>query len=219
MIAIGLEPPPIRMATFASLLKNAPNTMQRWWFSPEYECIKVTEDRLALQLFGDGVRLLTEDYQLTKDGRLEAIDKSTEEEKEKRVRKKAKTPSELFSQAFTKKYEKIAEASPVFAQLRNAVDLLVIATYFKKESIFEKANWKPTLLLDEEAMPVEIMPAIKKAPCAANAFWKGSRLLAPAGGGVSIKPSLAFEKVKADDSGSLKRAREAVKPAEEWWWN
>jgi len=212
LMAIGLEPPPIKMVTFISQLRTAPRTMQRWWFTPNYECVKVTEDRLAMQLVGEGVQLLTEDYQLGADGRL--------------TLKNAKPSgaSHLFSQAFTKKYAEIAEASPVFAQLRNMIDVLVLAAYLNKEQLYKKSGWRPSLFLDEKRIPVETREPIKSAPCVANAIWKGSRLIAPAGGGVSIQPqdALTAENLLADKDGHLHDARGATKiakDAEAWWWD
>src|SRR4029077_5405737 len=43
LIGIGVEPPPVNLVTFIGAL-NSPKmaTMQRWWFTPNYDCVKVT---------------------------------------------------------------------------------------------------------------------------------------------------------------------------------
>jgi hypothetical protein len=211
LIAIGLEPPPIEMATFASRLRSPPrNSMQRWWFTPNYECVKVTDDRLAMQLIGDGVQLLTEDYQLGADGKLELKDA------------KPSGASLTYSQTFTRKYAEIAAASPVFAQLRNMVDVLVVAAYLNHEHLYELSGWRPKLLLDANRLPVETLNEIKHAPCIVNTFWKGNRLIAPAGGGVSILPieALSEQNLIKDQDGQLAAIRaEEERVADRWWWD
>ena len=60
-IAVGLESPPVRMSTFASeMTSGAQGQLQRWWFTPEYEGVRVSPDHLALELDGRGVQLETE---------------------------------------------------------------------------------------------------------------------------------------------------------------
>ncbi|MBC7851997.1 MAG: DUF1598 domain-containing protein, partial [Pirellulaceae bacterium] len=64
-IAIGLEPPPVKMMTFLSALDSPREaTLQRWWFTPDYDCVRASEDRLAMELVGQGVKLQTEDIRL-----------------------------------------------------------------------------------------------------------------------------------------------------------
>lgn len=184
--------------------------MQRWWFTPSIKNVRVTKDRSAMELVGSGVQLLTEDYQLDPNGRLVLRDK------------KPSGASHAYSQAFTKKYDEIANMSPIYAQLRNVVDVLLVGAYLNKEKIYDLAKWRPGLLLDEKQLPVEKLPAIKAAPCLANAIWKGSRLIAPAGGGVSIlaADSLQQEHLLADEKGELQQRFRDTKIADEnWWWD
>jgi hypothetical protein len=79
-------------------------------------------------------------------------------------------------------------------------------------------------LRDEKQLPLETLPEPKRVPCVANAVWKGSRLLAPAGGGVSIRPDEALEpeNLLPDENGAVSAEREQlVRPAaaDRWWWD
>ncbi|MFO0869034.1 MAG: hypothetical protein U0935_08765 [Pirellulales bacterium] len=47
---------------------RAENAMERWYFTPNYECVRVSEDRLAMELVGDGVRLIGENERVTAEG-------------------------------------------------------------------------------------------------------------------------------------------------------
>ncbi|MBI3863008.1 MAG: DUF1598 domain-containing protein [Planctomycetia bacterium] len=212
LIGIGLEPPPVNMVTFISALSSPKMaTMQRWWFVPNYECVKVSEDRLAMELVGQGVELLTEDMLLGADGKLTAAGKSPNK------------ASQQFTTSFTKKYAEIAVRSPVFAQLRNMIDLAVAASFICQQDYYGQARWRPEALTDEARFPVETCGAPKQVPCVVNAVWKGNRLLVPAGG-VGIHPDKALEpgNVQSDRDGKLRDRREktgARLPASSWWWD
>ncbi|MEM7314738.1 MAG: DUF1598 domain-containing protein, partial [Planctomycetota bacterium] len=54
-IAIGVEPPPVKMKTFASTLKSPPaSQLQRWWLTPAYNKIETNEERSVWKLHGQG---------------------------------------------------------------------------------------------------------------------------------------------------------------------
>ena len=113
-IAIGLEPPPIKMLTYIGAVTTARDSnLQRWWFTPDYDCVRVTPDRLAMELVGQAVQLQTEDKVISPDGRI--VDSGAKPGK----------AAVLFSTSFTRQYSEIARASPVFGQLRNQIDMLV----------------------------------------------------------------------------------------------
>src|SRR5207244_13189756 len=51
LIGIGVEPPPVKMVTFLSALDSPrESSLERWWFTPNYDCVKITDDRLAMEL-------------------------------------------------------------------------------------------------------------------------------------------------------------------------
>lgn len=211
LIGIGAEPPPVNMTTFIGAL-NSPKmaTMQRWWFTPNYDCVKVTPDHLAMELVGQGVQLQEEDMALGADGKLAAAPKSSNK------------ASKLFTADFTKKYAAIANRAPVFAQLRNMIDLLVAAAFIREQNYYAKAEWRPGALADESKLPVETLTSPSKVQCVVNAVWKDNRLLVPAGG-VGIQPDLALApaRVQPDKDGKLQDRREksGSRPAMRWWWD
>ncbi len=213
LIGIGLEEPPVRMATFMSSLRSARSaTLQRWWFTPNYDCVRVTEDRLAMQLVGQGVQLLGEDKLIGADGVLAAAGAPSNR------------ASAMFTTSFTEKYEDIATVSPVYAQMRNMIDLAVAAAYLREHDAYGQTNWRADLLLDEQSLATETLPQPQNVPCAVNVVWKGNRLFSPAGGGVSIRPLIALEEehLLHDEDGTLAKQHEALSgetPEDRWWWD
>lgn len=213
LISIGLEPPPVPMVTFISALDSPPrdSALQRFWFTPNYDCVKVTADRLAMELVGPGVQLQCEDMIASPDGRLLALGGE---------RNKA---SELFTAAFTTKYAEISARAPVFAQLRNMIDLVVSAAFIRDQDFYGRADWRQGVLAEEARLPVETLANPTQVQSVITAVWKGNRLLVP-GGGVSIHPDLALEaaRMKADADGKLESRREKIGdklPPDRWWWD
>ncbi len=212
-IAIGLEPPPVKMTTFLDALRHPRDgTLQRWWFQPDYACLKITKDRLAVQLVGQGVQLLAEDMAIGPGG------------KQLNPTARVSQASRLFATAFTRKYPQIAAASPVYAQLRNGIDLLVAAALMQHEDWYGLSRWEAETFCHETRWPTETFAAPRQVACGVNAVWKGNRLLVPAGG-VSLQPHLALDPKdqRADDDGSLQEAARQVllpeAPADRWWWD
>jgi hypothetical protein len=165
-----------------------------------------------MELVGQGVQLQSEDKVIGPTGKL--INAAAA----------ANPASDLFTTAFTKKYPEIAAASPVFAQLRNMIDLTVVAAFLRAEDYYGRAGWDAKLLLDNRALPTDTAHTPKTAPCAVNSFWKGSRLFSPAGGGVSITPTEALRDKNQlkDEDGEVSRRQTQLKtaiPADRWWWD
>ncbi len=214
LIGIGLENPPLRMATFMSSLRSARNAaLQRWWFTPNYDCVRLSEDRLAMQLVGQGVQLQGEDKLIGPDGQLAAAGARTN------------PASELFTTAFTAKYEKISARRPVYAQMRNLIDMAVVAAFLREHKVYDRIDWSAKTLLDEKSLATETLGQPRQVPCVVNVAWKGSRLYSPAGGGVSIRPMLALDAAEAlgdEEDYALTQQRSALgeaAPADRWWWD
>jgi hypothetical protein len=132
--------------------------------------------------------------------------------------------SQAFVANFTKQYGELADRSPVFAQLRNLIDLVVAAAFMQQEDYYDKANWSMPLLGNEANFTVETYSVPKQAPPAINALWKGNRLMTPVGGGVTIDAAEALEPGKqlSDDKGKVAKTRNDTKlnlAKGQWWWD
>ena len=212
LIGIGLERPAVALKSWVDIAGGgvAANALQRWYFVPEYQCLRISEDDLAVELVGRGVKLCCADEVVMPDGRrLDAA--------------KAAGSAKQFADAFTKKYPELAAKSPVFGQLRNLIDLAVAAAYMQEHDAFGRAGWAAAKLRDEAACPIEKYHAPTEVEPAVHAVWKGARLLTPIGGGVSMYPRMALDppNLLMDEKGAVNAARTAAKqlPADRWWWD
>jgi hypothetical protein len=214
LIGIGLETPPIRMVSYADRAgrSDSHNAMQRWYFVPDYQCVRQSDDAMAMELVGDGVKLVGEDEVVMANGQRRAA-----------TGRKSKA-SQAFTSTFTKKYPELAERSPVYAELRNLVDLAIAAAFIQEKDYYDKAGWKMPFFGNEQEFPVEVYSIPKTVESAVNALWKGQTLLTPIGGGVTIEATEALksDNVLSDQKGTLAKAREAVKlklAKGQWWWD
>lgn len=212
LIAIGREPAPIKMPTFFGKLKGAPrDNFQRWWFTPNYQCVEVTPDKLAFHMAGQGVQLGTEEYKTDGKGGL------------LQVKTNPLRAARLYAESFTKKYDEISAASPVFGQLRNMIDLLIIANFLQREDLLARTKLEIHTLLDNDLVPVDTRDGPREAKCLANAGWKGNKLVAPSGGvcvlaSEALKPANLLD-VDAAKLGDLANKSTPTDQLEAWWWD
>ena len=215
LIGIGLERPPVNIASFVAMANPATiarNALQRWYFVPDYQRIKVSEDGLAAEFVGSGVKLVGEDEVVGANGGRQGTS--------------SQSPASLkFTRSFTENYQKLAERAPVYGQLRNCVDLLVAAAFIQQQDLYGQAEVSLGALGDEAAYRVETYNAPKQVATAVNSMWTGRTLMTPVGGGVEIRASEAVsaENRLADDDGAVAKAKDSIDlsslPADQWWWD
>ncbi|QDU78021.1 hypothetical protein Pan97_51010 [Bremerella volcania] len=215
LIGIGLEQPPVNIPSYVEKARPgsiASNAMQRWFFVPNYDCVKVSDDGLAMELQGDGVKLIGASEMVTMQGgrqQTNAVDRA----------------SFMFTSTFTKKYGELAEREAVYGQLRDLIDMLIAAAYIQEQDYYNQSGFDLGVFADEDAYPVETLPAPETVETAVNAIWKGNRLLTPIGGGVEInaKQALTPDNVQKDEEGVLAETQKGISlqnlAAGQWWWD
>src|SRR4051812_844325 len=215
LIGIGLEQPPVRLASYVERARPsqvASNALQRWYFVPNYQCVRVSEDSLAMELVGDGVKLVGEDEAVSKDG-------------SRHTAAKANQASAAFVKAFTKVYPQLAERSPVYAQLRNCIDLAISAAFIQHQDYYQLAGWHAETFNSEKDYAVETLNPPQQVESAVNSLWKGNTLMTPIGGGVQMNPTEAIDPTNLleDKDAKVQEARAALDlsklKANQWWWD
>lgn len=213
LIGIGLEKSPAAVKSFISAAGPTDvsrNALVRWYFVPNYECVRMSPDGNAMKIEGQGVKLVGEDEVVTHSG-----DRQSTAGAQNRA-------SRVFTRSFTERYEKVATVCPVYAELRNLIDLSIVAAYMRQEDIFGKAKWDMPVFGDEQKYSIETGAAPKFAPSACAAYSKGGRLMTPIGGGIEIHPAVALnqENLISGEDDSVEQTKQAVAvPEGRWWWN
>ena len=215
LIGIGMEKPPVRMVVYVDRANPATisrNALQRWFFVPNYECVRVTEDQLGMEMVGEGVQLVDEAQVVSGDG-------------SRATTQKPNKASEAFVKSFTEKYSLIAAKAPVFARLRNCVDLAVAAAFIQQQDYCGKAGWDLGALGDEHSVAVETENAPVQVETTVTALWKNNRLVTPVSGGVHIEPrqAISASNVLSDKHGEVRATREKISAKslaeDQWWWD
>lgn len=214
LIGIGLERPPVRLASYVSQANPATvsrNALQRWWFVPEYQCVRVSDDKLSMELVGDGVKLVGEDEIVSSNG-------------QRKQTGGASRASQAFVTGFTKAYPNLAARSPIYAQLRNLIDLSVAAAFIRQQDYYAQAGWKLETFGSEARFAVETLNTPKQVETAVASLWKNKRLMTPVGGGVEIsaEKALTAGNLLTDGKGRVEKTRGTGVPklAEgQWWWD
>lgn len=209
MIAIGLEIPPPPIRTFVRALKGAPSHFQRWWLVPDYKCLKQTEDGLALQVKDSRVVLQTETITFDQNATIQ------------RTAIKPSRAARTYADSFTEHFGILAAARPVFSQLRNVMNALILGAWLRQQNAYQQVDWLPTTLLDENQLPVANHEPIRQADGLANGLWKNNVLLLPSGG-VSIYSHLALKTsaLEIESDGELaKTTKNLTVDENRWWWD
>jgi hypothetical protein len=131
-LAMHLDASPIDdMPSFLELAKKRrgalTSMMPRWWLACDYQPLLRSEDGLTWQLQGTGVKAMTEDQLVHADGTVEQTGKTNPVAAE-------------WAARMTRNYDELATIEPVFGQLRNLMDLCVIAALMEKEGMRETAG-------------------------------------------------------------------------------
>lgn len=215
LIGIGLETPPVRLTSFVDRVNPAQvsrNALFRWFFVPDYQCVRVTENGLGMEMLGDGVKLVGEDEVVSGGGQRHKADS------------RGNRASDVFVTSFTKRYPELAERAPIYAELRNLIDLTIVAAYIQHADFYTKTNWRAEFLGNEQAFAVETYNAPKQVESAVAAIWKGNVLMTPVGGGVEINATRALdsENLRTEEKGEVSKLQNQTSvqlPEGRWWWD
>ncbi len=130
-VAMGLTDSPV--AGLPSYLEMARNKSQsanqnpRWWMACDYDALAKSEDGLAWKLSGQGVKTMTEQDIVAADGTVKGAGKTDQ-------------LAQLWASKMTDNFNELSREMPVFADLRNIMDLTVVATLITQERLAERAG-------------------------------------------------------------------------------
>jgi uncharacterized protein DUF1598 len=208
-LAMGFEEPPIAgLPSFMQMIKNSSKSarpmLPRWWLAPNYDALVADPEGLAWEIQGAGVRALTEDEVVNASGQREASGK-------------ANPLAKKWADNMTAHYEELATKDAIFGQLRNCMDLAVVAALISKENLTEKCGWSMPLLMNPDLL-VESYNAPHTIDSQASAVQKGPTWIISASGGVQINPWEPLERPASSPALTSARAKNAP-PTTNWWWN
>lgn len=207
-IAMKLEPSPIKgLNSFLDIAPASGSSMTpRWWLACNYEPLLRSEDGLGWELRGQGVKVLTEDEFVAEDGTVKQTGR-------------ANVPAQRWADQMTEKFNELAEVQPVFAELRNLMDLAVVAAIIEKNDLLATAKLElPMLTRAEGGATLETWNAPKTLATQSSFMKKGRNYIITASGGVQIESWQVADKSEVNAQITEVR-RQAASSTSSWWWN
>lgn len=210
-LGMGLEEAPI--PNFPSFLEmaqkaNASNitAAPRFWMECNYKPIAKSEDGNVWQIRGTGVRTLTEEARFDREG------KQAGSKKQNRFAAK-------WAEMMTDRFEELSKAEPAFRELRNIMDLSVVAAIITREKLSEKAGLETPAILgltNAAVTPSHTVPKVVPAQCSFVRIAQS--WLVSASGGVQLDPwGVAANSEVVPGVAAVKAS--AATSGDSWWWN
>ena len=209
-LAMGLDQSKARnmpsVIEMAAKARNAMRGAPRMWMECSYQPLATDESRNVFELRGQGVRALTENAFHNRDG--VAV-----------VAKKENKFAKAWADRLTKRYEEISGSEKVFGDLRNLMDMSVVAAIIERERLADKTGADiSTLLNDDIRLDSRPVPETVPTQCSfVNVARKG--YIVTASGGVQVDSWSVAEKSEVV-AGTEKVAELAMADHKDrWWWN
>lgn len=211
-IAMNLDPSPVPgLPGFLDLMKSKrvklTNMMPRWWLACNYEPLHRSEDGLVWEIRGPGVKAMTEDDAIGADG----VAKRTG---------KQNPVAQQWADMMTERYEDLSKKNAVFGELRNIMDLCVVAAIAHQERLFDRAGCSAPFITDAESTLATFKWPVPKSLATQCSFIKRSNeYVVTASGGVQVDSFTVAS--RSEVAPQLKDVREktGLRGDKAWWWN
>jgi len=210
-ISMGLEPAPIRgLPSYTEMVKGGgsglSNMMPRWWLQPDYQPLLRDDAGLSWEIRGAAVRCMTENDFFDATGVARPSGRSD-------------PVTQRWADLMTSRYEDLAQADPIFAQLQGCMDLAVVSALVVKQHLTTKAGDDfPLLTGAPEVLPTAKLDAPKLVATNASLAKKGKKTMIAAGG-VQMNPWTMVDKTETSAKFSDVRSKASATGHTRWWWD
>lgn len=211
-LSMGLEKSPID--NFPSVMEIAKNSRARnmkssprFWMECNYDPIAVSEDGNVWQIRGQGVKTLTDESHFDRDG------KASNSGKQNRFAKQ-------WAESMTERFEELADAEPVFRELRNVMDMSVVAAIIKREQLAKQVGLEtPAILGLTNAVVTPSLSVPKTVPTQCSFIRVANSWLVSASGGVLLDSwGVAANTESVAELATIEKLA-LNRTSDAWWWN
>ncbi len=213
-ISLGLENPGVKgLRSHLAMLSGGGNSLQRWYFVPFYDELVQSDDGLTYSFKGQRAQLVSQEEISDAAGRRSSASTT-------------RMSTQAFAKQFTLRFPDLANRSPVFAELQNAIDWTLISALIRRDGLADKVGWAMDVFSNPEQAGYARMNAPRKVATLVNAKRSGNTVIGLVGGGVSISPRALLQsdawKPESGErlEGQRAAAAEAPRSADHpWWWD
>lgn len=210
-LAMGLEPAPLRelpsiIETIGRKDLRISRSAPRMWMECNYQPVEKDADSTIWHLSGQGVRTQTEDTKFTANG------------SKVRSGKKMKIAEE-WANSMTENYDALSAKEPIFRELRNIMDLSVVAAIIRNEDLKGRVGLELDMIEGNSVQTpsYEIPEAIPTQLSFVRSRNAGYTV--QVSGGVLVDSwGVAQKTVVNNDVAKVADIATTV-TADRWWWN
>lgn len=210
-LAMGLDPAPEFLPNILAMAKRNNsrfnNMSPRFWMETSYDSVSVSDDKTVWKLNGQGVCTKTQ----------EEFANQQQGDKAKKV--KPNKLAKKWADTMTEKYDSLAKAEPIFRELRNLMDMSVVAAIVSRERLLQKASLNLPAIkgLDTVSTPNWNVPQTVPTQCS---FARMTRsLIVTTSGGVTVDSWAVAADTKTDAALNKYTQLASTTKANRWWWN
>jgi hypothetical protein len=203
-IGMGFESSPLgrSLPSYLSMVNRVGAAMPRWWLSPSFETLQHDEERLTWALHGAAVETLTESEVIDSRGQRQATGRSD-------------VAAQRWADLMTEQYTELSQEAPVFGELRNCMDLALVAAVLFKEGLLQRTGCELPAILDENGYATVEYSAPTQIP-AESTFLRKSNSWIIGCGGVEINGWAAID--DSEESDELAQLRDSAKVEGDAWY-
>jgi len=210
-IAMRLEESKVKgLPSYLDMMKTsggANNVNPRWWLACNYEPLQASEDGLCWELRGPGVKAMTEDDFVSTDGKVTGTGRKT-------------AAALRWADLMKEKYDDLSGSKLIFAELRNLMDLCVVAALMEKNHLWDKAGLSAPILTDQASpLKLEASNAPKQIPPEVSFLKVRNAWIVTASGGVQVESWQVASNVTTNEQlNGVRGQAVAGRSAKSIWW-
>ncbi len=206
-LGLGLDPAPISGLPPFTIFVRAQKAgmMPRWWLVPEVAHLAQDPEGLVWQIPPVKVKTLTESQFI-------AVRHQAE-------KSSATVPgAERWAEVMTDRFDELAQADPIFDQLRNCMELAVAAAVIVAHKLPERTGADLSFLLGERGFERAHVPPARFVPTRSVIVPAGRSTLI-ASGGVEINPWAIVARCQQSENLREVRLQITLPDPAHWWSN
>ena len=179
----------------------------RWWLACNYEPLLKSEDGLSWELRGTGVKAMTEDDIVSKEGQVAGAGRKGD-------------LAQQWADLMTQHYGELSKKNAVFGELRNIMDMCVIAALIEKEGLATKAGLSIPLLTEASSeLTTLAWYHVPKTVATQCSFIKAGReYIVTASGGVQVDSWGVVANSKVQAEVAQVREKAGAPTGKAWWY-
>ncbi len=211
-LSMGLESAPIaNMPSLLEILKKnnsrSKTLAPRFWMETSYQPVAKSQDAKVFQLRGQGVKTLTEDSFFNQDGKAQQTGKTNKF-------------AQQWADSMNDRFEELSKAQPVFRELRNLMDMTVVAAIIEREGMLEKVGLDiPGIKGHQNVALIPERNVPKTVPAQCSFVNIRGNWMVTASGGVQVDSWAVAENTEiVKELGSVS-ATANKQTADRFWWN